>query len=134
MIVHCNHPKELSSEVIAGLRAIQECGIPLLNQAVLLKGVNDSVDVLEELCNRLVSLQIFPYYLHHTDAAQGNAHFRVSLDKGISLYQELRKRVSGIALPRYVIDPPTGEGKIDVERFIEQNPWAFKSEKEQNML
>ena len=121
VIVHCNHPDELSKDVRDGLRSLIKAGIPVLNQAVLLKGVNDSVDVLRRLFQELVQLQVFPYYLHHTDSASGNGEFRVSLQKGLSLYQKLSKIVSGIALPKYVIDPPDGSGKIDVATYVRNN-------------
>ncbi len=111
VLVHANHPVELSPPVREALSRLVDAGIPVLNQAVLLRGINDDVDVLAELCEELVRLRVFPYYLHHTDAAPGNAAFRVSLDAGRDLYQRLRARLSGIALPTYVIDPPDGSGK-----------------------
>ena len=121
VIVHCNHRDELSQEVRDGLRSLIQAGIPVLNQAVLLKGVNDSVDALRGLFQELVQLQVFPYYLHHTDSAAGNGAFRVSLERGLSIYQELSEIVSGIALPKYVIDPPDGSGKIDVATYVRNN-------------
>lgn len=121
VIVHCNHPDELSQDVRCGLRSLIQAGIPVLNQAVLLKGVNDSVDVLRSLFQELVQIQVFPYYLHHTDSASGNVEFRVTLERGLSIYQELAKIVSGIALPKYVIDPPDGSGKIDVATYVRNN-------------
>ena len=114
VVVHCNHKAELSPEVDAALARLVDAGVPVLNQAVLLRGVNDDVEVLAALCEALVQRRVFPYYLHHTDAAGGNAHFRVSLEEGRLLWQGLRARVSGVALPRYVIDPPDGSGKRDV--------------------
>ena len=81
-------------------------------------GVNDDPEVLAQLCGKLVRLKIFPYYLHHTDAAHGNRQFRVSLDRGVQIWRDLSKRISGLALPRYVIDPPDGSGKIDVLEYI----------------
>lgn len=121
VIVHCNHPDELTDSVREGLSALIAAGIPVLNQAVLLKGVNDSVDVLRRLFQTLVQLQVFPYYLHHTDSAAGNGMFRVSLEEGLALYQDVQKIVSGIALPKYVIDPPDGSGKIDVATYVRNN-------------
>ena len=118
LIVHCNHPKELSKDVRVALSKIRKIGIPILNQAVLLRGVNDSVPVLEELCTLLVQEQVFPYYLHHTDAAAGNTAFRVDIKRGLALYRALSKRISGLALPKYVIDPPDGSGKIEVEIYL----------------
>ena len=114
VLVHANHPDELSEDVREALRRLVDAGLPVLNQAVLLRGVNDDVDVLEALSSELLSLRVFPYYLHHTDAVPGNAAFRVSIERGLDLHARLARRVSGIGLPRYVIDPPDGSGKIDV--------------------
>jgi len=116
MIVHCNHPTELDSAVQECLHNIHQAGIPILNQTVLLRGVNDCSEVLQELCQKLVRLRVFPYYLHHTDSVKGNRHFRVSHSEGREIYSELSKKVSGLALPRYVIDLPDGRGKVDMMR------------------
>ena len=121
VIVHCNHPDELTPSVREGLTSLIKAGIPVLNQAVLLKGVNDSVETLKLLFQSLVQLQVFPYYLHHTDSAAGNAIFRVSLEEGLRLYRDVQKIVSGIALPKYVIDPSDGSGKIDVATYVRNN-------------
>jgi len=118
IIVHCNHSQELNDEVKHGLKWIRNAGIPLLNQSVLLKGVNDDASILAELSRTLVRIGIFPYYLHHTDRVQGAEDFFVSLQDGMALYQELEQRISGIALPKYVIDLPDGSGKIPVNRYI----------------
>jgi lysine 2,3-aminomutase len=117
MIIHCNHPDELNPEVVSALQRIIASGTPILNQTVLLKGINDSPRVLAELFERLVQIQVFPYYLHHPDQAQGTSNFYVSIEEGIQIYTKLTSFVSGIALPRYVIDPPDGTGKIDVIQF-----------------
>lgn len=114
LVVHCNHPRELSEPVAQALARLVDAGVPVLNQSVLLRGVNDDPDVLAELCTRLVGLRVFPYYLHHPDHARGNAHFRLSEGEGMEIWRGLRDRVSGVALPRYVVDPPDGSGKIDV--------------------
>lgn len=114
VLVHANHPVELNDEVASALGRLVDAGIPVLNQAVLLKGVNDDVDILERLSARLLELRVFPYYLHHTDAAPGNAHFRVTPERGLQLHAELARRVSGIGLPTYVVDPPDGSGKVPV--------------------
>ncbi len=115
VVVHCNHPDELAPDVDEALAKLVDAGIPVLNQSVLLRGVNDDVDVLAELCQGLVRRRVFPYYLHHPDAAQGNAHQRLSQAEGLALWEQLRARVSGVALPRYVVDPPDGSGKRDVQ-------------------
>ena len=117
VIVHCNHPRELSADVRDALARLVDAGVPVLNQAVLLRGVNDDAAVLAELCETLVALRVFPYYLHHTDPAAGNAAFRVEVERGLALYADLSARVSGVALPRYVIDPPDGSGKMPVDQW-----------------
>lgn len=114
VLVHANHPSELTPEARAALSALVDGGIPVLNQAVLLRGINDDAGILQQLCEELVSLRVFPYYLHHPDAAQGNAAFRVGSADGLAIWRDLRRRVSGIALPQYVIDRPDGSGKIGV--------------------
>ena len=116
-VVHANHVDELSDEVVAGLGRLVDAGIPVLNQSVLLRGVNDDVETLVRLVERLVELRIRPYYLHHPDAVPGGGTFRVSIDDGLALHDALRLRVSGIALPQYVIDPPDGTGKVAVAEY-----------------
>jgi len=101
-VIHCNHPKELDSEVLAALKSIQRLGIPVLNQAVLLNGVNDSIETLQALSEKLVDNGIQFYYLHQLDRVQGAAHFEVSQEKGRRLIDELRTRTSGYAVPHYV--------------------------------
>lgn len=118
VLVHANHPRELTPDVAAALGRLVDGGIPVLNQAVLLAGVNDDVDVLEALSARLLELRVFPYYLHHTDAAEGNAAFRVDPERGLALHRALRARTSGLGLPAYVVDLPDGTGKIPVERWL----------------
>lgn len=117
VLVHANHPDELTQEVVDGLCRLVDGGVPVLNQSVLLAGVNDDVDVLVRLSEALVRLRVYPYYLHHPDAAAGNAHFRVTMERGLELHRELRRRVSGIGLPSYVIDPEDGLGKVPVAEW-----------------
>jgi lysine 2,3-aminomutase len=116
-VVHANHVNELSDDVVDALRRMVDAGIPVMNQSVLLRGVNDNVDALAALMERLVELRVKPYYLHHPDAVPGGGGFRVSIDEGWKLYAALRKRVSGMALPQYVIDPPDGTGKVPVAEY-----------------
>lgn len=115
LVLHINHPRELSPPTLALLQRLSAVGIPLLSQSVLLRGVNDDVQVLSDLMHALLKAKIKPYYLHHLDAAPGTAHFRVSLDEGLRLYQQLRKRVSGLAVPHYIVEIPGGGGKVPVE-------------------
>ena len=114
VVVHCNHPRELSEDVSEALARLVSAGVPVLNQTVLLRGVNDDPEVLAELSRQLVRRRVFPYYLHHTDRVQGNAHLRVSFEEGRGIYASLRMLVSGVALPRYVLDSPDGSGKRDI--------------------
>ena len=118
MLVHANHARELSDPVRAALSRLVDAGLPVLNQSVLLAGVNDDVDTLAELSARLLELRVFPYYLHHTDPAPGNAAFRVDPHRGLALHRALRERTSGLGLPAYVIDRPDGSGKIPVEEWL----------------
>jgi lysine 2,3-aminomutase len=117
VVVHCNHPRELSADVDAALARLVDAGIPVLNQSVLLRGVNDDARVLATLCEELVKRRVFPYYLHHPDSVRNTAHLRVSIEEGLRIHAELRGLVSGVALPRYVLDPPDGRGKEDVRQF-----------------
>lgn len=118
MVVHCNHPRELSSEVDEGLARLVDAGVPVLNQAVLLRGVNDDVSTLAQLSERLVERRVFPYYLHVTDRVAGNAHLRVSVEEAVALHDGLARQVSGVALPRLVLDPPDGSGKVDARERL----------------
>lgn len=114
-VIHCNHPNELDGEILNALKCIQYLGIPVLNQSVLLKGVNDSVSTLQELCERLVDHGILPYYLHQLDRVQGSFHFEVTEDEGKNLMRELQKGLSGYALPRYAKEIPKATSKILIE-------------------
>ena len=114
LVVHANHAQELDGEVSVLLRELTGAGIPVLNQSVLLAGVNDEVETLATLCVRLTGLGVKPYYLHLTDPVPGNALFRVGPEAAIALHHELSMRVSGLELPRLVVDLPDGSGKMDV--------------------
>ena len=114
LAIHVNHPRELSAPARAGLARLADAGVPLVSQTVLLKGVNDQVDVLIELMRALVRNRVRPYYLHHPDLAPGTAHFRPTLAEGQALMRVLRGRLSGIAQPTYVLDIPGGAGKVPV--------------------
>lgn len=118
VVVHVNHAMELTDPVRVALARLVDAGIPVLNQAVLLAGVNDEIGALVALSEALVALRVLPYYLHHPDAAAGNARFRVDPVRGLALHRALRDRTSGIGLPSYVIDLPDGSGKIPVEEWL----------------
>lgn len=106
VVVHANHPRELSDEVQAALSALRRAGITLLNQSVLLRGVNDSVRVLEELSEALFASGVLPYYLHLLDRVTGAAHFEVDLPRATSLVATLRSRLPGYLVPRLAREDP----------------------------
>jgi EF-P beta-lysylation protein EpmB len=101
-VIHANHPLELDNDVLQAMRNLQKQGITILNQSVLLKGVNDDVKVLKELSERLVANGIVPYYLHQLDRVQGASSFEVTEEKGCQIIQELTKLLPGYAVPKYV--------------------------------
>ena len=111
LVVHVNHPAEIDAPVAAALGRLVDAGIPVLSQTVLLRGVNDRPDVMADLCGRLVDLRVMPYYLHQLDRVAGAAHFEVPEAEGISLIGQLRARLPGYAVPRYVRDTPGAASK-----------------------
>jgi len=114
MVVHANHPAELAGDCPPALETLVRAGIPTLNQAVLLRGVNDDADVLEDLFRRLVNLGIMPYYLHQLDRVSGTAHFESSRDQGRALIETLRSRLPGYAIPQYVEEIAGAASKLPV--------------------
>lgn len=115
LVTHINHPREVTPSVREHLALLAKQGIPLLNQSVLLRGVNADVHSLQDLSWQLIEAGIQPYYLHHLDMAQGLSHFRVSLDEGMQLMRELQKDLPGYAIPKYMLDIPGGQGKVPVQ-------------------
>lgn len=112
--IHCNHAAEITADMRAACARLADAGIPLLAQSVLLRGVNDSVEALEALFRALVEARVRPYYLHQLDLAPGTGHFRVPVEEGQSLVAALRGRLSGLALPTYILDIPGGAGKVPI--------------------
>ncbi len=109
---HFNHPQEVTAESAAACTRLADAGIPLGNQSVLLRGVNDSPLIMEELCRALVRMRVRPYYLFQCDLVRGIEHFRTPLSRGIEIMEYLRGRLSGLAIPQFVVDAPHGGGKI----------------------
>ncbi len=109
---HFNHPVELTPESTEACLRLADAGIPLGNQSVLLKGVNDSAEVLEELFRALLRIRVRPYYLFQCDLVQGVEHFRTPISRGLEIMEYLRGRLSGLAIPTFVVDAPHGGGKI----------------------
>jgi lysine 2,3-aminomutase len=114
VVIHVNHPRELTPQARAACARFIDTGIPLLSQSVLLRGVNDDAKTLGELMRALVETRIKPYYLHHGDLAAGTAHLRTTIEKGQELMRALRGRYSGLCQPTYVLDIPGGYGKSPV--------------------
>lgn len=113
-VIHVNHPRELDDDVLTALKSVQRLGIPVLNQSVLLRGINDSVEVMRELCNTLVDNGITPYYIHQLDKVQGGAHFEVSEEEGKELAAALAVKLPGYAVPRYVKEVAGLPGKLNI--------------------
>jgi lysine 2,3-aminomutase len=110
IVLHINHANELHAGAREAILKLQENGVHLLSQSVLLKGVNDTVEALESLMRELVILGVKPYYIHQLDPARGVEHFRVDRSKGLALMEALRKKCSGLCQPLYVEDVPDGQG------------------------
>jgi len=115
VVTHFNHPRELTQAASEALLRLRYKGINLLNQSVLLCGVNDNFETLRELCVQLGDRGVIPYYLHHPDLTVGTQFFRVSLNRGLDLYRQLRGGLSGFLIPRYVIEIPGGYGKVELD-------------------
>jgi lysine 2,3-aminomutase len=111
---HFNHPKEFTPESMEALRKLADAGIPLGNQSVLLRGVNDCPHIMRELVHKLVMNRVRPYYIYQCDLSLGIEHFRTPVSKGIEIIESLRGHTSGYAVPTFVVDAPGGGGKIPV--------------------
>ena len=112
--IHTNHPRELTSEVRDALGRLADAGIPLGNQSVLLRGVNDSVEVQKALVHKLLMCRVRPYYLYQCDLINGSSHLRTSVADGVAIIEGLRGHTTGYAVPQFVIDGPGGGGKIPI--------------------
>lgn len=112
MSIHFTHPDELTPETQAACNRLADAGIPLGSQTVLLRGVNDDVDVFKKLIQGLLKIRVRPYYLYQCDPIPGSAHFRTPIEKGLEIIKGLRGFTSGYAVPHFVIDAPGGGGKI----------------------
>ncbi len=111
VVVHANHPQEIDDAVAQSLARLIDAGIPVLNQSVLLRGINDNGPALIDLSRRLVNLRVMPYYLHQLDRVQGAAHFDVPVSRGLELIDEMRRQLPGYAVPRYVQEIAGDDGK-----------------------
>ena len=125
---HFNHPSEITSAAAQACALINDAGIPLGCQTVLLKGVNDDPFVMQQLMQKLLAIRVKPYYLHQMDLARGTGHFRTPIAAGLSIIEALRGHTSGMCVPQYVIDLPGGGGKIPLL------PEYVVGEKNRNLL
>ncbi len=113
--VHANHAREFAPEARRAIDRMADGGIALVSQSVLLKGVNDNEAALADLMRAFVENRIKPYYLHHPDLAPGTSHFRIGIGEGLALVRGLRARLSGLAMPAYMLDIPGGFGKVPLD-------------------
>ncbi len=114
VLLHCNHPRELSAAARAACARLVDAGIPMLSQTVLLRGVNDNAETMTGLMRSLVAARVKPHYLHHGDLAPGTRRFRTTIAAGQDLVRRLRGTVSGLCQPTYVLDIPGGHGKVPI--------------------
>jgi lysine 2,3-aminomutase len=114
VILHANHPKELTDEAVTACARLIDAGIPMLSQTVLLKGVNDNEEALSLLMKMFVKNRIKPFHLHHPDMVKGTSHFRLSIEEGQRLMKFLQGRFSGLCQPTYMLDIPGGFGKMPI--------------------
>jgi lysine 2,3-aminomutase len=112
--VHVNHPRELTLEVKEGLERLANHGVPMGNQSVFLRGVNDDVETMKTLVHKLLMCRVRPYYLYQLDLIQGSSHLQAPVAKGIEIIEGLRGHTTGYAIPQFVIDAPGGGGKVPV--------------------
>ncbi|TAK25743.1 MAG: KamA family radical SAM protein [Chloroflexota bacterium] len=127
--LHVNHPREVTPALRVAMGRLSDRGVPLLAQTVLLRGVNDDPAVLETLFRALVECRVRPYHLHHPDLARGTKHFRLPVRRGRTIVRETRSRLSGTAMPLYVLDIPGGHGKVPLEAaYVAENDGAYVAE------
>lgn len=121
---HFNHPNEITPESTEACRKLADAGIPLGNQSVLLRGVNDCPNIMKDLVQKLVKIRVRPYYIYQCDLSMGIEHFRTKVSKGIEIIEALRGHTSGYAVPTFVVDAPGGGGKTPVmpQYVISQSP------------
>jgi lysine 2,3-aminomutase len=112
--IHVNHPRELTTEVRDALGRLSDAGVPLGNQSVLLRHVNDDLETMKALVQKLLMCRVKPYYLYQCDLIAGSAHLRSTVTKGLEIMDGLRGHTTGYAVPQYVIDAPGGGGKVPI--------------------
>ena len=123
IVPHINHPEELCKATVESFNNLIDAGIPIFSQSVLLKGVNDNVEILKELFNKIVKIGIKPGYLFQADIVKGTSHFRVPAPEAIRLYEDLKLELSGLSLPVFTVDLPSGGGKLNM---LQMDPTLLK--------
>ncbi|MGB1580995.1 MAG: KamA family radical SAM protein, partial [Nevskiales bacterium] len=116
MVLHCNHPQELSAQVVQAIQALKSAGVLLFNQTVLLKKINDNVDVLSRLAKDLFNSGVIPYYLHQLDRVQGAGHFEVPDERALAIHQQLRETLPGYMLSELVREIPGQPSKTPLTK------------------
>lgn len=119
---HFNHPKEITEESKLAISRLLDAGIPVGNQSALLKGVNDSVEVMKDLLHKLLMIRVRPYYLYHADLIRGAEHFRTPIQTGLHIMENLRGHTTGFAVPTYVICTPLGKTPLAPNYLVAQRP------------
>jgi lysine 2,3-aminomutase len=114
MSIHVNHPRECTAELRDACERLSFAGVPLGNQSVLLRGVNDDADIMKALVHRLLRMRVRPYYLYQMDLITGGSHFKADVRKGIEIIRALRGNTTGYAVPQFTIDAPGGGGKVPI--------------------
>ena len=109
LVVHCNHPNEIDDKVKARLKELREMGVIIFNQSVLLKNINDNIDALVDLSEKLFEVGVIPYYLHILDRVKGTAHFYVNIDTARKIYFEMQERLPGYLVPKLVVETEKGK-------------------------
>jgi lysine 2,3-aminomutase len=112
---HFNHPNEVTPEAERAVRELLRAGVPVNNQTVLLRGINDTVEIQKQLSHALLRIRVRPYYLYHADEVRGTEHLRTPVERGLEIIQGLRGHTSGLGVPTFVIDVPGGGGKIPLQ-------------------
>ena len=125
VMLQVNHPRELTDKALIAVRLFTDSGFPVLDQTVLLKGVNDNVLILKELFEKCIANRIIPYYLFQADLVSGTASFRVPLSESLRIYKDLKPLLSGLAYPKLALDLPNGGGKVNfsTDSYIEEDGW-----------
>jgi lysine 2,3-aminomutase len=118
---HFNHPKEITQPAAEACQRLAHAGIPVGNQSVLMRGINDSPEIMKDLCEQLVRIRVRPYYCYQAQLLEGTGHFRVPIERGLEIFEAMRGRTSGFAIPRYVLDTPHGKVPLERSSLVERD-------------